>query len=216
VIRRRVESDNLTPGLNAIAVRTDDRITVFVSEAIPARLQRARRTDPRGHDRRGSHRTGPHAACPGRHHASHAEQHPTCSRGYQASSPFAAAGANAQAWPGPRRSSRAAAESADPHCDARPDPSHADRVVAESGLVAGPQPFSEPDENQALHSCAVLLRNRSLPAAICAHDVRRGARPPRQGLPRRTLPGRTAQPSRSGEDAGQAGAADTTQVIPVR
>jgi hypothetical protein len=41
VIRRRVESDNLTPGLNAIAVRSDDRITVFVSEAIPARLQRA-------------------------------------------------------------------------------------------------------------------------------------------------------------------------------
>jgi len=41
VIRRRVEPDGLTPGLTAIAVRSDERITVFVSEAIPARLQRA-------------------------------------------------------------------------------------------------------------------------------------------------------------------------------
>ena len=38
---RRVESEDLTPGLTAIAVKSDDRITVFVSEAIPARLQRA-------------------------------------------------------------------------------------------------------------------------------------------------------------------------------
>ena len=41
MIRRRVESDNLIPGLTAIAVKSDDRITVFVSEAIPVRLQRA-------------------------------------------------------------------------------------------------------------------------------------------------------------------------------
>jgi len=41
MIRRRVESDDLIPGLTAIAVRSGDRITVFVSEAMPARLQRA-------------------------------------------------------------------------------------------------------------------------------------------------------------------------------
>jgi hypothetical protein len=41
VMPRRVESEDLTPGLTAIAVKSDDRITVFVSEAIPARLQRA-------------------------------------------------------------------------------------------------------------------------------------------------------------------------------
>jgi hypothetical protein len=41
VIRRRVEPDDLIPGLTAIAVKSDDRITVFVSEAIPVRLQRA-------------------------------------------------------------------------------------------------------------------------------------------------------------------------------
>jgi hypothetical protein len=40
-IRRPVISDDLTPGLTAIAVRSDDRITILVSEAIPARLQRA-------------------------------------------------------------------------------------------------------------------------------------------------------------------------------
>jgi hypothetical protein len=41
VICRRVERDDLTPGLAAIAVKSDDRITVVVSESIPARLQRA-------------------------------------------------------------------------------------------------------------------------------------------------------------------------------
>lgn len=41
VIRRRVEPDGLVPGLTAIAVKSDDRIGVFVSDAIPARLQRA-------------------------------------------------------------------------------------------------------------------------------------------------------------------------------
>jgi hypothetical protein len=41
VIRRPVISDDLAPGLTAIALRIDDRITVFVSGAIPARLQRA-------------------------------------------------------------------------------------------------------------------------------------------------------------------------------
>jgi hypothetical protein len=41
VIRRRVEPDGLTPGLTAIAVKSDERITVVVSEAIPVRLQRA-------------------------------------------------------------------------------------------------------------------------------------------------------------------------------
>jgi hypothetical protein len=41
VIRRRVEPDELAPGLTALAVRSDDRMTVLVSEAIPARLQRA-------------------------------------------------------------------------------------------------------------------------------------------------------------------------------
>ncbi|HUB41281.1 MAG TPA: hypothetical protein VMA72_20750 [Streptosporangiaceae bacterium] len=40
MIRRRVKPANLTPGLTAIAVRRDERITVLVSEAIPARLQR--------------------------------------------------------------------------------------------------------------------------------------------------------------------------------
>jgi hypothetical protein len=41
VIRRRVQPDDLTPGLTAIAVKSDDRITVVVSDAIPVRLQRA-------------------------------------------------------------------------------------------------------------------------------------------------------------------------------
>jgi len=41
VIRRRVKPDDLTPGLTAIAVKSDDRITVVVSDAIPVRLQRA-------------------------------------------------------------------------------------------------------------------------------------------------------------------------------
>lgn len=41
VIRRRIESDDLIPGLNAIAVKSGDRIIVLVSEAIPGRLQRA-------------------------------------------------------------------------------------------------------------------------------------------------------------------------------
>jgi len=41
VIRRRVKPDDLAPGLTAIAVRSEERITVFVSEAIPVRLQRA-------------------------------------------------------------------------------------------------------------------------------------------------------------------------------
>ena len=41
MIRRRVKPDHLTPGLTAIAVKSDDTITVLVSEAIPARLQRA-------------------------------------------------------------------------------------------------------------------------------------------------------------------------------
>jgi hypothetical protein len=41
VIRRRVKPDDLAPGLTAIAVRSEDRITVFVSEAISVRLQRA-------------------------------------------------------------------------------------------------------------------------------------------------------------------------------
>jgi hypothetical protein len=40
-IRRRVRPGDLAPGLTAIAVRSEDRITVFVSESIPARLQRA-------------------------------------------------------------------------------------------------------------------------------------------------------------------------------
>jgi hypothetical protein len=39
--RRRVKPDDLAPGLTAIAVRNEDRITVFVSDAIPVRLQRA-------------------------------------------------------------------------------------------------------------------------------------------------------------------------------
>lgn len=39
--RRRVKPASLTPGLTAIAVKSDERITVLVSEAIPARLQRA-------------------------------------------------------------------------------------------------------------------------------------------------------------------------------
>jgi hypothetical protein len=41
VIRRRVKPTDLIPGLTAIAVKSDEKITVFVSEAIPARLQRA-------------------------------------------------------------------------------------------------------------------------------------------------------------------------------
>ena len=41
VIRRRVNPDDLTPGLTAMAVKSDDRITVFVADAIPALLQRA-------------------------------------------------------------------------------------------------------------------------------------------------------------------------------
>jgi hypothetical protein len=41
VSRRPVISDDLTAGLTAIAVRSDDKITVLVSKAIPARLQRA-------------------------------------------------------------------------------------------------------------------------------------------------------------------------------
>ena len=41
MIRRRVKPANLTPGLTAIAVKSDDTITVFVSDAIPVRLQRA-------------------------------------------------------------------------------------------------------------------------------------------------------------------------------
>jgi hypothetical protein len=41
MIRRRVKPANLTPGLTAIAVKNDDRITVVVSDAIPVRLQRA-------------------------------------------------------------------------------------------------------------------------------------------------------------------------------
>src|SRR5215469_746633 len=41
VIRRRVKADNLIPGLTAIAVKSNGRITVFVSRAIPVRLQRA-------------------------------------------------------------------------------------------------------------------------------------------------------------------------------
>ena len=40
LIRRRVIPGNLAPGLTAIAVRSEDRITVFVSETISARLQR--------------------------------------------------------------------------------------------------------------------------------------------------------------------------------
>jgi len=40
-IRRRVKPGDLAPGLTAIAVRNEDRVTVFVSEAITARLQRA-------------------------------------------------------------------------------------------------------------------------------------------------------------------------------
>jgi hypothetical protein len=41
MIRHRVEPHDLIPGLTAIAVKNDDKITVVVSEAIPARLQRA-------------------------------------------------------------------------------------------------------------------------------------------------------------------------------
>jgi hypothetical protein len=41
LIRRRVIPGDLAPGLTAIAVRSEDRITIFVSETIPARLQRA-------------------------------------------------------------------------------------------------------------------------------------------------------------------------------
>jgi hypothetical protein len=42
VVRRRlVEPGHLTPGLTAIAVRSDGEITVFVADDIPARLQRA-------------------------------------------------------------------------------------------------------------------------------------------------------------------------------
>jgi hypothetical protein len=41
VIRRRVERADLIPGLTAMAVRSGGRITVSVSEATPARLQRA-------------------------------------------------------------------------------------------------------------------------------------------------------------------------------
>lgn len=41
VIRRRVGPDDLVRGLTAIAVKSDDRITVYVSQAIPDRLQRA-------------------------------------------------------------------------------------------------------------------------------------------------------------------------------
>jgi hypothetical protein len=41
VIRRRVEPDDLISGLTAIAVKTDGRVTVFVSKAIPVRFQRA-------------------------------------------------------------------------------------------------------------------------------------------------------------------------------
>jgi hypothetical protein len=40
VSRRAVISDDLTAGLTAMAVRSDDKITVLVSEALPARLQR--------------------------------------------------------------------------------------------------------------------------------------------------------------------------------
>ena len=41
VIRRRVIPGDLAPGLTAIAVRSEDRITVFVSETSSARSQRA-------------------------------------------------------------------------------------------------------------------------------------------------------------------------------
>jgi hypothetical protein len=41
VISRRVIPGDLAPGLTAIAARSEGRITVFVSETVPARLQRA-------------------------------------------------------------------------------------------------------------------------------------------------------------------------------
>ena len=41
MIRRRVRRDDLTAGLTAIAVKSDDSVTVVVSKSIPARLQRA-------------------------------------------------------------------------------------------------------------------------------------------------------------------------------
>lgn len=129
----------------------------------PLRHSRVRRTYPRGHHRRGPHPTSPFAARSGGHHASRAEQHPTRWRGYQESGSIASPCANAQARPGPRRSSPATARSADTHWEIRTDRGDADRAVSEPGpgLVAGPEAFAEPDENEALHSRADLLRNRS-------------------------------------------------------